>query len=73
MSRKSKSQRYKREPQVQDVVTATPQVETPSKIGLNPANSFNPDYTYIIGDLKRIGSLAGFFLAVLLVLSFFLK
>ncbi len=33
---------------------------------------FNPDYSYIIRDLKRIGALAGSFLAVLIVLSFFL-
>ncbi len=73
MSRKSKSQRRKQKSEVQIVTTPTLQVESTSKIGLNPANSFNPDYTYIVRDLKRIGSLAGFFLAALLVLSFFLK
>ncbi len=34
---------------------------------------FNPDYTYVKKDLARIGSLAGFFIVVLVVLSFFLK
>ena len=34
---------------------------------------FNPDYTYVKRDLARIGTLAGFFIVVLLVLSFFLK
>ena len=34
---------------------------------------FNPDYTYVKKDLIRIGSLAGFFILVLIVLSFFLK
>ena len=33
---------------------------------------FNPDYTYVKRDLARIGTLAGFFIAVLIVLSFFL-
>ncbi len=33
---------------------------------------FNPDYTYVKRDLARIGTLAGFFVAVLVVLSFFL-
>lgn len=33
---------------------------------------FNPDYTEIKNDLKRIGLLAGIFLAVLIVLSFIL-
>ena len=36
-------------------------------------NEFNPDYTYVKRDLKRIGSLAGFFIVVLIVLSFILK
>jgi hypothetical protein len=34
---------------------------------------FNPDYTMVKKDLKRIGSLAGFFIVVLVALSFFLK
>lgn len=34
---------------------------------------FNPDYSDVIKDLKRIGSLAGFFLALLVVLTFFLR
>lgn len=36
------------------------------------AAEFNPDYTDIKNDLKRIGLLAGIFLAVLIVLSFIL-
>ena len=36
-------------------------------------NEFNPDYTYVKKDLARIGTLAGFFIVVLVVLSFFLK
>jgi hypothetical protein len=34
---------------------------------------FNPDYTYVIKDLRRIGALAGSFLLILIVLSFFLR
>jgi hypothetical protein len=34
---------------------------------------FNPDYTYVKKDLARIGTLAGFFVVVLIVLSFFLR
>ena len=33
---------------------------------------FNPDYTYIKRDLRRIGVLAGGFFVVLIALSFFL-
>jgi hypothetical protein len=34
---------------------------------------FNPDYTYVIKDLKRIGVLAGSFISLLIILSFFLR
>ncbi len=34
---------------------------------------FNPDYTPVIQDLKRIGTLAGMFFIVLVALSFILK
>ena len=34
---------------------------------------FNPDYTDVKRDLRRIGTLAGFFIAVLVALSFFLR
>jgi hypothetical protein len=34
---------------------------------------FNPDYSMVKKDLKRIGILAGFFITVLVVLSFILK
>lgn len=33
---------------------------------------FNPDYGYIKRDLRRIGTLAGAFLVILVALSFFL-
>ena len=48
--------------------TATVKVASAS-----PRNDFNPDYTYVKKDLARIGTLAGFFIAVLIVLSFVLK
>ncbi|HVN56155.1 MAG TPA: hypothetical protein VMT46_17620 [Anaerolineaceae bacterium] len=34
---------------------------------------FTPDYGYVISDLRRIGTLAGSFLAILIVLSFIIK
>lgn len=42
---------------------------------LTPAarDEFNPDYTDVKKDLKTIGTLAGFFVAVLVILSFFLR
>jgi hypothetical protein len=37
------------------------------------AVEFNPDYTDVKRDLKRIGILAGSFITLLVVLSFFLR
>ena len=34
---------------------------------------FNPDYSYVIKDLKRIGALAGTFFLALIILSFILN
>ena len=47
----------------------------PQNFGSIPATQaeFNPDYSIIKRDLKRIGMLAGFFIAVLVGLSFYLN
>ena len=34
---------------------------------------FNPDYSYVKKDLKRIGTLAGAFFVILIFLSFIIK
>ena len=47
-----------------------------TSVSMTPSTArteFNPDYTYVRKDLKRIGTLAGFFIAVLIALSFFLR
>ena len=44
----------------------------PAAAGLASRSEFNPDYSAVRKDLKRIGVLAGFFIAVLVGLSFFL-
>jgi hypothetical protein len=49
---------------------------TTTTVSMAPPSSrtdFNPDYTYVKKDLARIGTLAGFFVVVLVVLSFFLR
>ena len=52
---------------------------TTTTVSMTPAaaqttrTEFNPDYTYVKRDLARIGTLAGFFVGVLIVLSFFLR
>ena len=37
------------------------------------ATEFNPDYTYVKRDLRRIGLLAGSFFVILIALSFVLR
>ena len=37
------------------------------------AEEFNPDYSYVVKDLKRIGTLAAIFFVVLIVLSFIIR
>ena len=46
---------------------------TPASTRMESRTEFNPDYSYVKRDLKRIGTLAGFFVAVLVALSFFLR
>jgi hypothetical protein len=49
---------------------------TSTSVSLAPQTTrteFNPDYTYVKRDLARIGTLAAFFVALLVVLSFFLR
>ena len=42
-------------------------------MGKSFSAEFNPDYSFVKQDLRRIGSLAGIFFVVLVVLSFFLR
>jgi hypothetical protein len=37
------------------------------------STEFNPDYSYVRKDLRRIGILAGTFISLLILLSFFLR
>jgi hypothetical protein len=71
MSKKSKRQSRKRTtPGVARTETVQAVESRSSKIQ-DPV--FNPDYSQTIKDLKRIGTLAGTFFVVLIVLSFFLR
>jgi hypothetical protein len=49
--------------------TPAPVLET-SRSTFRSEREFNPDYSYVIKDLKRIGALAGIFIALLIALSF---
>lgn len=45
----------------------------PVTAGTRKSMEFNPDYSDTIKDLKRIGALAGTFVTLLILLSFFLR
>jgi len=64
--------------QKRSISTNSPKVETPLKSTVSaPSRSssgeFNPDYGYVIKDLKRIGVLAGSFFVLLIALAIFLR
>lgn len=58
---------------VNTTVTPLEKASTARAHGRSGPAEFNPDYSYVKQDLKRIGILAGSFFAVLIVLSFFLR
>ena len=68
MSRKNK--RQSREGLNPTAVSGTP---THSPIMGHSKSTFNPDYSYVSKDLRRIGMLAGSFITILVILSFFLR
>ncbi len=63
-------------PEVMEVRTMEAPTAAPTRSFTRRASAapveFNPDYTYIVKDLKRIGALAGTFFVILIALSFIL-
>ena len=64
MPKKSRRQSSKGTPRT----TSAPAVQSTPK-----SSEFNPDYSPVIKDLRRIGFLATTFLAALIILSFILN
>ncbi|RCK77056.1 MAG: hypothetical protein ANABAC_3481 [Anaerolineae bacterium] len=59
-----------------EVITSVSGGQTSPSMSVSARSSekaFNPDYSDVIKDLKRIGTLAGTFFAIMIILSFFLK
>ena len=52
---------------------AKPAASTFATSGQVFSTDFNPDYTHVVSDLKRIAVMAASFTIVLVVLSFFIK
>jgi hypothetical protein len=76
------AKKVKRQTSKTPTTVATPMVAPAATVvtGSNGAKSvrsfdreFNPDYTPIVQDLRRIGMLAGSFFVILIILSFFLR
>jgi len=66
------AKKYKR--QVSNGTTETAQAVRPAASSSRTSTGeFNPNYDYVIRDLKRIGILAGSFFVILIVLSFFMR
>jgi len=45
----------------------------PARVSRSAVVEFNPDYTYVKKDLAKIGIMAGSFITILVILSFFLR
>jgi hypothetical protein len=54
-------------------IRSTSSISTTTSKKNTTAQEFNPDYTHILKDLKRIGIMAVSFVAILIVLSFILN
>ena len=74
MSKKSKKKRI-RQPSVPQVSTSEPDKPTLSSRAQRSAaeRDFQPDYSYVKKDLKRIALIAGSFVIILIILSFYLR
>lgn len=71
------SKKNKKQSRAGNVSTTSPQPSGTTSSRATSASSgsepFNPDYSYVKKDLRRIGILAGVFLSFLVILSFFLR
>lgn len=75
MSKKSKRQTRKT---TNSNVTVTNSIDAPRTPFASSGTrvyerEFNPDYTTVVNDLKRVGVLAGSFIVILVILSFFMR
>lgn len=69
MSKKTKRQVRRTAPRTS--ATPTHLVSNNGSRGFD--RDFNPDYSYVVKDLRRIGTLAGTFFVILIALSFILR
>jgi len=53
--------------------TTSTAAATSARVNRSAVAEFNPDYTYVKKDLAKIGIMAGSFITILVILSFFLR
>lgn len=53
-------------------VKASADKPVPDVLAAGRPGGFNPDYRFVIRDVRRVGILAGSFIVILVVLAFFL-
>ena len=73
MGRKKSKKRTRRPNLPDEVYRAVRAKEGNAFSSKDAQGGFNPDYSYVVKDLKRIAALAGFFIVLLIVLSFYLR
>ena len=76
MSKKRRKQKKRKErtPNLpQEVVASVGKKAKRASVTLRTKGDFNPDYSHVIKDLRRIGILAGSFIVILIVLSIVLN
>ena len=74
MSKKYKRQVRKAASVVTENRPAAPtSTTTASRSQSTSQTTFNPDYSYVLKDLRRIGLLAGTFISILVILTVFLR
>lgn len=59
--------------QIRREVNSSPEKSTPDPLVGNRPTGFNPDYHFVIRDVRRVGLLAGSFIIILIGLTFFLR
>ena len=72
MSRKARKRKKRKDRTLnlpQQVLSGASRKSKRTGVGLHTKSDFNPDYGYVVKDLKRIGILAGSFIVILIILS----
>lgn len=76
MSKKAKRSTRSSPARPSETISAAAMLQSAQSAAASTRSSekgFNPDYSDVIKDLKRIGTLAGTFFVIMIILSFFLK